>query len=104
MLAVECALVYLEKEWDFPRWMFLNSEWQEYTQEKVRMKKRLRKLKEKLGYDFNVAGKRQRLFLMCGYVKSTKPREGLPAIDSTTFKFPYVIIKLEHNITYTGIL
>ena len=34
MLAVECALVYLEKEWDFPRWMFLNSEWQEYTQER----------------------------------------------------------------------
>ena len=36
--------------------------------------------------------------------ESTKPRKRLPTIDSTTFKFPYVIIKLEHNITYTGIL
>lgn len=33
------------------KWMWLDSEWAEYVVKKVQLKKRLRKIKEKIGYN-----------------------------------------------------
>ena len=51
LLAVEIALANWEERWEGAKWMFLPREWAIYVQGKVALKRRLRKLKEKLGYD-----------------------------------------------------
>ena len=53
LTAIELELVALEEEYEGAKWMFLPREWAVYVQKKVRLKQRLRKLKDKLGYDAN---------------------------------------------------
>jgi hypothetical protein len=44
-----------EEYWHLPKDFYLPYEWQEIIIKKVRLKNRLRKLKEKISYDNNVA-------------------------------------------------
>lgn len=55
LIAVEVALVSWEEQWEGAKWMFLPREWAEYVQGKVALKKRLRKIKERMEYNNTVS-------------------------------------------------
>jgi len=57
LLAVSLEIENLDKVYSdtSARWMWVNEEWGNYVRKKVQLKKELRKLKERLGYNTETA-------------------------------------------------
>ena len=51
IIALTIAKQVMEYNFELPKWCYLQSEWNTYVMKKVEIENRLRKLKEKMGYD-----------------------------------------------------